>query len=545
MIATLADDVATPNASDPYQAVNRAELSPLGFLRRAAAVYPDKAAFIHGNRGTVTTYREFQDRVNRLIAALVSADLRPGDRVAYLCPNSPAVLEAYYGVPAAGGVLTCINTRLNTQEIAEILVHSGARILFCDAELQPLIAPLDLAGIQVIRIDDTGAESDPYEQFLAGGFAASVQFQYPLADENETIAINYTSGTTGKSKGVVYSHRGAYLMALANVIEVGLTGDTVYLWTGPLFHASGWCFPWAVTAVAGTHVLLRKIDYDLIWDLIAAHGVTHYHAAPTVHLGIVNHPNARRLDRPVTVVAAAAPPSPTLLARLRDLNFRAIHFYGATETYAPATICAWHREWDELPDDEQARLLARQGVPYLSIDGVRVVDEEMRDVPRDGQAMGEVVMRGNTVMKGYFNDPAATEIAFAGGWYHSGDLAVMHPDGYIEVRDRKKDIVISGGENISTIEVEQTVVRHPAVLECSVIAAPDDRWGERPKAFVTLKAGATATEAEIIAFCRERLAHFKCPAAVEFGDLPKTSTGKVQKFLLREREWAGREKRVN
>jgi fatty-acyl-CoA synthase len=334
-------------------------------------------------------------------------------------------------------------------------------------------------------------------------------------------------------------------MGLANVIEVGLTADTVYLWTGPLFHASGWCFPWAIAAVAGTHVLLRKIDYDLIWDLIAAHGVTHYHAAPTVHLGIVSNPKAHRLDRPVTVAAAAAPPSPTLLARLRDLNFRTIHFYGATETYAPATICAWHREWDDLPGDDQARLLARQGVPYLSVDGVRVVDDEMRDVPCDGQTMGEVVMRGNTVMKGYFNDPEATERAFAGGWYHSGDLAVMHPDGYIEVRDRKKDIVISGGMNISTIEVEQTVVRHPAVLECSVIAIPDDTWGERPKAFVTLKPGAVATQAEIIAFCRDLLAHYKCPAAVEFGDLPKTSTGKVQKYLLREREWAGRDKRVN
>jgi fatty-acyl-CoA synthase len=543
VVELLGRDTVTTGPVDQQARVNRAELTPVGFLRRSAAVFPDKTAIVHGNRGTTYTYRQFAERADRLASALRAAGLEKGDRVAYLCPNIPAVLEAYFAVPAAGGILVTINTRLNTAEIGYILDHAGARFLVVDAELYPLVAPLDLSAFHVVRIDDTGAVDDPYEVFLTTGSPEPIP--HLLADEDETIAINYTSGTTGRSKGVVYSHRGAYLMALANVVEIGLTGDTVYLWTGPLFHASGWCFPWAVTAVAGTHVTLRKIDNALIWDLIDAHGVSHYHAAPTVHLGIASHPKAHRLDRPVTVVAAAAPPSPTLLARLRDLNFHAIHFYGATETYAPATICAWHHEWDDLPDDERARLLARQGVPYLSIDGVRVVDDAMQDVPRDGQTMGEVVMRGNTVMQGYYADPEATERAFAGGWYHSGDLAVMHPDGYIEVRDRKKDIIISGGENISTIEVEQTIVRHPAVLECAVIAVPDAKWGERPKAFVTLRPGTDVTEADLIAFCREHLAHYKCPAAVSFGDLPKTSTGKVQKFVLREREWEGYGKRVN
>jgi fatty-acyl-CoA synthase len=543
VVELLGRDTVTTGPVDQQARVNRAELTPVGFLRRAAAVFPDKTAIVHGNRGTTYTYRQFAERADRLASALRAAGLEKGDRVAYLCPNIPAVLEAYFAVPAAGGILVTINTRLNTAEIGYILDHAGARFLVVDAELYPLVAPLDLSAFHVVRIDDTGAVDDPYEVFLTTGSPEPIP--HLLADEDETIAINYTSGTTGRSKGVVYSHRGAYLMALANVVEIGLTGDTVYLWTGPLFHASGWCFPWAVTAVAGTHVTLRKIDNALIWDLIDAHGVSHYHAAPTVHLGIASHPKAHRLDRPVTVVAAAAPPSPTLLARLRDLNFHAIHFYGATETYAPATICAWHHEWDDLPDDERARLLARQGVPYLSIDGVRVVDDAMQDVPRDGQTMGEVVMRGNTVMQGYYADPEATERAFAGGWYHSGDLAVMHPDGYIEVRDRKKDIIISGGENISTIEVEQTIVRHPAVLECAVIAIPDAKWGERPKAFVTLRPGTDVTEADLIAFCREHLAHYKCPVAVSFGDLPKTSTGKVQKFVLREREWEGYGKRVN
>jgi fatty-acyl-CoA synthase len=343
----------------------------------------------------------------------------------------------------------------------------------------------------------------------------------------------------------VYTHRGAYLNALGEIIETGMGFDTRYLWTLPMFHCNGWCFTWAVTAVAGAHICLRRVEPARIWELIDSEGVTHYNGSPTVQTGVVNHPKAHRLERPVTVSVAAAPPSPTLLARLKDLGFRVVHVYGLTETYGPHTVCAWHEEWNALPIEEQARLAARQGQGYVIADLVRVVDEKMDDVSHDAQTIGEVIMRGNNVMKGYFEQPEATREAFRGGWFHSGDLAVWHPDGYIELRDRKKDIIISGGENISTIEVEQCVVKHPAVLECAVVAIPDEKWGERPKAFVTLKPGQTATAEEIIAFCRQQIAHFKAPAAVEFGDLPKTSTGKVQKFVLREREWAGREKRIN
>ena len=343
----------------------------------------------------------------------------------------------------------------------------------------------------------------------------------------------------------MYSHRGAWVNAVGEVIETGMSFDTRYLWTLPMFHCNGWCFPWAVTTVAGTHICLRKVEPGRIWEMIDQEGVTHYNGAPTVHSGVVNHPRAHRLERPVTVSVAAAPPSPTLLGKLKELGFRVIHVYGLTETYGPHTVCAWQEEWNRLPIEEQARLAARQGQGYALFDLVRVVDADMKDVPRDGQTMGEVVMRGNNAAKGYFEQPEATAQAFRGGWFHSGDLAVWHPDGYIELRDRSKDIIISGGENISTIEVEQCLVKHPAVLECAVIATPDEKWGERPKAFVTLQPGKTATEAELIEFCRKHLAHFKCPAAVEFCELPKTSTGKVQKYLLREKEWKGREKRVN
>jgi fatty-acyl-CoA synthase len=543
VIAQLAQDTDITISTDPREKVSRTELTPISFLRRSAAVFPNKTAVVHGNRGTSYSYRQLEERVNRFASALRCTGLRKDDRVAFLCPNTPAMLEAHFAVPAAGGILVGINTRLNSSEVGDMLRHSGARFLFVDAELEPVLASLDLSGIHVVRIDDAGLENDPYEMFLAIGTPELVASL--LADEEDTIAINYTSGTTGHAKGVMYSHRGAYLMALAHVVETGLTAESVYLWTGPMFHASGWCFPWAVTAVAGTHLCLRKVDYDLIWDLIDGYDVTHSHGAPTVCLGVVAHQKAHPLDRRMTFIVAAAPPSPTLLARLRDLNFRPIHIYGSTETYAPATICEWHREWDALSDDEQARLLARQGVPFLGVESVRVVDEAMNDVPRDGRTLGEVIMRGNTVMKGYYEDPEATATAFACGWFHSGDLAVMHPDGYIELRDRKKDIIISGGENISTIEVEQTLCAHPAVLEAAVVAVPDDKWGERPKAFVTLRPGTDVAAAEIIAFCRDHIAHFKCPAAVEFTEIQKTSTGKVQKFALREKEWAGYEKRIN
>jgi fatty-acyl-CoA synthase len=502
---------------------------------------PDKTAVIHGDRRY--TYRQFEERVNRLASQLRTAGLQKHDRVAVLCPNIPPLLEAHFGVPAAGGILVALNTRLSSGEIGYILQHSGARFLFVEAELQPLIEPLDTSGLQVIGIDDTDAPDDPYERFLAQGSPEPVESW--LEDEEEPISINYTSGTTGRPKGVLYTHRGAYLNALGEVIETRLGFDSVYLWTLPMFHCNGWCFTWGVVAVAGTQVCLRRVDPERIWGLLDQEGVTHFNGAPTVQMMLVNHPTAHRLERPVTVTVAAAPPSPTLLNQMKKLNFQPLHVYGLTETYGPHTICEWQTGWNALPDEEQARLRARQGQAYLIADLVRVVDDHMNDVPQDAQTMGEVVMRGNNVMKGYYEQPEATAEAFRGGWFHSGDLAVWHPDGYIELRDRKKDIIISGGENISTIEVEQTIVKHPAVLECAVIAIPDQKWGERPKAFVTLKEGQQATEAEIIEFCRQHLARFKCPAAVEFGPLPKTSTGKVQKYVLRQKEWAGWEKQIN
>ena len=523
------------------QKVSRTELTPVSFLRRNACVFPDKVAIVHGDRRY--TYRQFAERVDRLGSALRAVGLEKHDRVAFLCPNIPPMLEAHFGVPAAGGVLVAINTRLTSEEIGYILEHSGATFLFVDRELEHLIEPLTLNGTTVIRIADTGAPGDPYEDFLATGSPEEIESW--LDDEEEPISINYTSGTTGRPKGVMYTHRGAYLNALGEVIETGLRPDSAYMWTLPMFHCNGWCFTWGVTSVGARHVCLRAVDFDRIWELLDTEGVTHYNGAPTVQIGVVNHSQAHRLDREVTVCVAGAPPSPTLLGQMQQLNLRPIHLYGLTETYGPHTVCEWHDEWESVSPEAQARLLARQGQAYVHADLVRVVDDKMNDVAQDAETMGEVVMRGNNVMAGYFADDDATAKAFTGGWFHSGDLAVWHPDGYIELRDRAKDIIISGGENISTIEVEQAIVKHPAVLECAVIAVPDDKWGERPKAFVTLKPDQSITEDELVAFCRDNLAHFKCPDAITFGSLPKTSTGKVQKFVLRDKEWAGRDKRIN
>jgi fatty-acyl-CoA synthase len=520
--------------------VFRTELNPVDFLRRAAYVYPDKVAVVDGEQRYL--YRQLGERSWRLANALRSAGLDKGDRVATLLFNSAPMLEAHFGVPAAGGILVAINNRLASAEVGYILQHSGARFLLVDAELEALVTPLALPGVTVIRRAPGSDAQDQYEQFLAG--ASSEIPESWLEDEQETISINYTSGTTGQPKGVQYTYRGAYLNALSEVIVAGMSPESVYLWTLPMFHCNGWCFPWAVTAVGARHVALGAVDPERVWQLIDEEGVTHYCGAPTVQLMVINHPGAHRLEQPVTALVAAAPPSPTLLARMAELNFRIVHVYGLTETYGPVTVCPVQEEWPDLPLDHRARLLARQGQAYPSADLVRVVDEDMHDIPQDADAMGEVVMRGNNVMSGYFADQEATEKAFRGGWFHSGDLAAWHPDGNIELRDRGKDIIISGGENISSIEVEQTIVAHPAVLECAVVGIPHEHWGERPKAFVTLNSGARATGEEIIAFCRERLAHYKCPDLVEFCPLPKTSTGKVQKFVLREREWAGRETRV-
>jgi len=535
MTTTYTAPPGAPEAEAAPGRVFRTELNPADFLSRAAYMYPEKTAVVDGERRY--SYAEFAERSWRLANALRSAGLSKGDRVATLLFNSAPMLEAHFGVPAAGGVLVPVNFRLSSAEVGYILRHSGARYLLLAAELEPLAAPLDLAGVTVIRCAEGGGS---YEQFLAQ--ASQERPASWLEDEEETISIDYTSGTTGQPKGVQYTYRGAYLNALGEVIVAGMSADSVYLWTLPIFHCNGWCFPWAVTAASARHVCLRSVDAARIWDLIEAEGVTNYNGAPTVQLMVINHPRAHRLERPVTAMVAAAPPSPTLLRRMSELNFRVVHVYGLTETYGPITVCPEQDSWRDLPLDERARLLARQGQAYITSDLVRVVDQEMNDIPRDGQTMGEVIMRGNNVMNGYYADQAATDKAFAGGWFHSGDLAVWHPDGNIELRDRGKDIIISGGENISSIEVEQAIAAHPAVLECAVVGIRHEYWGERPKAFVTPNEGASATAEEIIAFCRERLAHYKCPDAIEFGPLPKTSTGKIQKFVLRDREWALQDK---
>ncbi|MBV9681272.1 MAG: AMP-binding protein [Solirubrobacterales bacterium] len=520
--------------------VFRTELNPVDFLRRAAYVYREKTAMVDAGRRY--SYAQLAERSWRLANGLRAAGLSKGDRVATLLFNSAPMLEAHFGVPAAGGILVAINHRLASPEVEYILGHSGARFLLLDSELESLVTGLELPGVTVIRSTNSGEPQDEYEGFLTA--ASSMPPESWLENEEETISINYTSGTTGQPKGVQYTYRGAYLNALSEVIVAGMSPESVYLWTLPMFHCNGWCFPWAVTAVAARHVALRAVDPELVWQLIDSEGVTHYNGAPTVQLMIINHPNAHRLRQPVTAMVAASPPSPTMLARLGELNFRVVHVYGLTETYGPITVCPVREEWNQLSLEERAKLLARQGQAYPSADLVRVVAEDMHDIAQDAETMGEVVMRGNNVMSGYFADEAATQKAFHGGWFHSGDLAAWHPDGNIELRDRSKDIIISGGENISSIEVEQTICAHPAVLECAVIGIPHERWGERPKAFVTLNSGAGATPDEIIAFCRQRLARYKCPDSIEFGPLPKTSTGKVQKFALRARESAQRETRA-
>ncbi len=537
---------------------HRSLLTPLSFLYRSLHVYPDKVAVVDGLRRT--SYAEFAGRVFRLASALVRRGLRPGDRVAVLCRNAQEVLEAHFGVPQAGGVLVPVNIRLSAQEVAYILEHSGARFLVADRELADLAA----AGCKAVeaapsvlwvdlgpRHGASGAGPPPdleglnYEEFLEEG--RPEPFPPPLEDEEEVLSINYTSGTTGRPKGVMVTHRGCYLNALGEVIEVHLTPESRYLWTLPMFHCNGWNFPYAVTAVGATHVCLPKVEAGWVYRLVEREGVTHFCAAPTVLVLLTTGKPAPeyRFPRPVTVVTAASPPPPAVLEAVEGMGARVVHVYGLTETYGPHTVCAWKSDWDTLEPAERARLKARQGVGYVHAPELRVVDEQMRDVPADGETLGEVVMRGNNVMRGYFRDPEATARAFEGGWFHSGDLAVVHPDGYIELRDRRKDIIISGGENISSIEVERVLYRHPAVLEAAVVGVPDERWGEVPKAYVVLRPGAAATEEELVAFCRQHLAHFKCPKRVEFlSELPKTSTGKIQKFVLREREWAGRERRI-
>ena len=527
------------------------KLTPLTFLERSAAVFPDKIAVIYEDRQY--TYAEFRRRVHRLAGALRRAGIQPGDRVAYLAPNIPALLEAHFAAPLAGAILVAINTRLNPREITYILNHSEAKLLVVDSELAPGIASIagELAFTKrFVIVRDTLLESSlegaDYEDFLCGGEDEFTNLS--LEDENDMISVNYTSGTTGQPKGVMYTHRGAYLNALGVTELLEVQSHSNFLWTLPMFHCNGWTFTWGITAMGGTHVCLRRADPVKMLEAIQAHRVTNFCGAPTALISFVNHPAVRdlRLDHPLRVVIAGAPPSPAVIRDVEKLGIEVIHAYGLTETYGPFTVCEWRQEWDGKPLPERVQIKALQGVPHVtSGSGLRVVDEQMRDVPANGQAMGEVVMRGNIVMKGYYKDLKATEEAFRGGWFHSGDLAVLHPSGYIEIRDRKKDIIVSGGENISTQEVEKVICDHSDVLEAAVIAVPDEKWGEVPKAFITLKPNRQTTPQEVIDFCRQRLAHFKCPKHVEFGPLPKTSTGKVKKYELRAKEWAGYDKRVH
>jgi fatty-acyl-CoA synthase len=523
-------------------AVHFKPLTPIDFLVRSAHVYREKIAVIDGD--VRRTYPEMLERVYRFGNHLRAIGVKPGDRVAVLAPNATQLLEAHFAVPLAGGILCALNIRLMPDEIAYILEHCGASIVVYDGEFEPLLGQRK-GNPQLLRIGSGSLAARDFESELAR--ASAEPLSAAISDEDATISLNYTSGTTGRPKGVIYTYRGAYLNALAEAFHAGLRPESVYLWTLPMFHCNGWIFPWAVTAAGATHVCLRKVEAGRVLESIERDGVTHFCAAPTVLVGIANHPAATPFAHPVHVTTAGAPPAPHTILQMERLGATITHVYGLTETYGPFTVCAWKTQWDVCDPEERARLKSRQGVPFVTAgaDDLRVVDDAMNDVPADAATQGEIVMRGNNVMKGYYDDPAATATAFRGGYFHSGDVAVVHPDGYLEIRDRSKDVIISGGENVSTIQVEKVLMEHPAVLECAVVAKPDEKWGEVPKAFVTLKPGSTATQDEIIAFCRTLLPGFKTPKEIEFGDLPKTSTGKIQKFVLRDREWAGRDWRVN
>ena len=523
---------------------NYAPLTPLSFIERAAGVFPDHVAVIHGDARY--TWRETYARARRLGAAIARRGIGLGDTVAAMLPNVPPMFEAHFGVPMAGAVLNTLNTRLDADAIAFMLEHGGARLLLTDREFAPTIEPaLAKLGrpVEVIEVDDPvydgpgkrlGRQS--YEDLLAEG-DPDWRWSWP-ADEWQAISLNYTSGTTGNPKGVVYHHRGAYLNGVGNILVWGMPQHSVYLWTLPMFHCNGWCFPWSMAANAGTNVCLRKVDAREIFRLIKRHRVTHYCGAPIVHQTLINAPEELKqgIDHKVSCLVAGAAPPAAIIEGMEKMGFSLTHVYGLTETYGPATVCAKQPGWSALPLAEQVALNGRQGVRYTVEEGLEVMEPDtMTPVPADGETMGEIMFRGNITMKGYLKNPKATGDAFRGGWFHSGDLAVRQPDGYVKIKDRSKDIIISGGENISSIEVEDQLYRHPAVMAAAVVAMPDAKWGETPCAFVELKSGASATEQEIIEFCRASMARFKAPRAVVFGELPKTSTGKIQKFVLREK----------
>ena len=505
-------------------------LSPLSFLDRSAVVFGRRTAVLDGDLRF--SYAELDDRTKRLAGALKGAGVDRGDRVAVLAPNSHVLLEAHYGVPRAGAVLVAMNNRLNGHELAYIVEHSGAKVLIADDVYAEAVGLIRKANPDV-RVVSAGSSKDEYEEILA----AADQVNLPVASESDLISINYTSGTTGLPKGVMYHHRGAYLQALAMAFHSKLDVSSGFLWTLPMFHCNGWCFTWAVTAAGGTHLCLRRVEAGEIWNMIRRGDVTHFNAAPTVLTMLARHEAAADGPAPeaIAVGTGGAPPSPTLLEEMADLNIDITHLYGLTETFGPVTLCEWLPEWSGLPAAEQARIKARQGVGNVISERMRVVDRHDEDVPSDGETMGEVAIRGNNLMMGYYRDEAATDAAIRHGWFRTGDLGVMHPDGYVELRDRAKDIIISGGENIASIEVEQAIVSHPAVSEAAVVAAPHDLWGEVPIAFVDLRPGTEATQDDIVEHVHELLAHFKAPKLVVMEPLPKTSTGKVKKYVLRER----------
>ncbi len=534
----------TPPSTDalPRNAANHQPLTPLGFLQWAAAVYPERAALLHGDRSQ--SWRVTDERCRRMAAALAAWGVHRGDVVAVLAPNTPALYEAHFGVPMAGAVLNALNTRLDARTLAFILEHGGATVLLYDSEYAALVREVLghlRAPPRTVRIEDSeyaGPHGDlgdaEYEAWLAAQ-PADAPWEGP-PDEWDNLCLNYTSGTTGNPKGVLYHHRGAYLNATGNVLACGMPPHAVYLWTLPMFHCNGWCFPWTLAALAGTSVCLRRVEPAAIFEAIRRHQVGFFCAAPVVLNMLVNAPadvRHRATHRVQAMTGGAAPPA-AIIEAMEQLGIGVTHLYGLTETYGPSISCAWHDEWDDLPLAERAALKARIGVRKLNVEAVQVMDAAMRPVPADGATLGEIMLRGNTLMKGYLRNPHATAEAFAVGWFHSGDLAVVHPDGYIEIKDRAKDIIISGGENISTVEIESVLYRHPDVLEAAVVARPDAVWGETPCAFVTLKEGASRSADELIAYCREHLARFKTPRTVVFGALPKTSTGKIQKFVLRE-----------
>lgn len=522
---------------------NFAALSPLSFLARAADVFPEKIAIVHG--GQRTDYRTFYRRSRQLASALSGLGIGKNDTVSVMLSNVPPMLEAHYGVPMTGAVLHSMNTRLDAAIIAFQLDHADCKVLITDREYAPVVKEaLSIATVEPVVIDYSDPEfpqdgerlgTTDYEEFVQSGDPA---FDWSLpADEWDAITLNYTSGTTGNPKGVVYHHRGAYLLAQANVITASMAKHPVYLWTLPMFHCNGWCFPWSISIVAGTHVCLRWVRPQSMWDLIADENVTHLCGAPIIMSTLLNASpdHKRELEREVEFFTAAAPPPESVLAAMKTAGFNVTHLYGLTEVYGPAVVNDWKSDWDVLPLEQQAQKKARQGVRYVALEDLKVLDPEtLAPVPADGATLGEVMFRGNVVMKGYLKNPDATASAFEGGWFHSGDLGVMHPDGYIQLKDRSKDIIISGGENISSIEVEDVLYKHPDVQAAAVVARPDEKWGETPCAFVELAGGSTVTEADLIAFCREHMASFKAPKTVVFCELPKTSTGKIQKFALRE-----------